>query len=149
MFGIEIKPLEIIIALIIVAGLISGIFYAGYRSGTSSEKEESAKALILQKTADKTECDRSKQITAGIDNGLQNNLNNINGRLSSGLLIEKPICTGVQLPFGAGSNPSASGTKYAGPNGLSTGWLKQYAATAETYRVKLMACQSLLIEERK
>lgn len=74
MFGIEIKPLEIIIALIVVAGLIGGIFYAGYSAGTNSEKQVSARALSDQKTADQKQCESSQQTAGVIGNDYQNSL---------------------------------------------------------------------------
>jgi len=43
----------------------------------------------------------------------------------------------------------ASGTGHARPNEFSTQWLRQYAAIANTYWAKVMACQALLKKERE
>lgn len=100
-----------------------------------------------QKNALTTECNTKTAITAGVDHDLQQSLNDINGRLTSGSV---PIAT--CLPIFAGnttSNNDPSGVRPVANTGLSTQWLRQkVAAPGSVYRVQLMACQELLIKER-
>lgn len=98
-------------------------------------------------TAQIKACNANTKITTEIDNGLQTDLANINGRLTSGSV---PVAACV--PIAAGNttgNNDTSGSRSSGNTGLSAQWLRQkVAAPGSVYRAQLMACQKLLTEER-
>jgi hypothetical protein len=85
------------------------------------------------------QCVAIQNITKEAEHGLQNNLNSITARLNRSLSDVQPNATGATRKPDA-----ARGAKYAGRDGR----FAQYAAIAETYRVKVMACQDFLKAER-
>lgn len=101
--------------------------------------------LDKQKTDLTASCNADKQITTKVDNALQNDITDINGKLTSSLMLQ-PSCV---TPVSPASNNATGGPEHAGLHGISSQWLRQYAATAETYRAKVKACQTFLSEERK
>ena len=125
---------------------VFGAFLFGYTLGKKAEHLESIKAITAQKIASENHCQALQNITTGIDNGLQKNLDDINGRLISGVMRDNACI--MPLAVNPASASPAGGPKHAGQNGIQTQWLRQYAAEAEIYRVKLAACQQMLIQER-
>lgn len=134
--------LETIIAIIATIGICFGlhsldILYLNHKN---------TNALSDQKNTDIKDCNTKIAITAGVDHDLQNNINAINGRLTASS-VPNATCVPV-FAWSTTSNNDTSGRKPARSNGLSSKWLKQYAATAEIYRAKVISCQEFLTEER-
>jgi len=77
--------------------------------------------------------DKQKKLEDANDD-LQSKLSVIGKRLASSKL-QPAMCAIIKS--GVAVNP-AGGGEHAGQNGLSTGWLNEYAAECETYRIEVI-----------
>ncbi|MBX0289733.1 hypothetical protein K3G63_04750 [Hymenobacter sp. HSC-4F20] len=116
-----------------------GGFGAGYNIGQSVQESRGEKALREQKASLESQCVTLQQKTTEIDRGLQNDLTAIADRLAASRLLT-PACI-VPTGRNTGNAHAAGRTRHAGQNGISTQWLRAYAAEANTYRAKVIAFQ--------
>lgn len=103
--------------------------------------------LEAQKTADQKECNIDKQKTRKANDQLQNDRDRIAADLATYKRVHPMRCI---IPAGQ-PDARSSGPEYAGGDGagISTDWLRDYAARCEIYRSEVSVCISFLAEERK
>jgi len=100
--------------------------------------------LEAQKVADAKECDKDKQITRKANDELQKDRDSIAQRAADYKRLHPMRCV---IPT---SSPEllSGGRGYANKNGISSDWLREYAAEAELYRRQLITCIEFLDSER-
>lgn len=106
-------------------------------------------AIITQQAADKKLCDSQKSITKEANDALQKDRDHISDRLNTLLMQHPSACV---MPVS--SKPKLSGSKSAkhagsngaSPHGISTDWLRGYAAECEGYRTEVMVCKKYFNE---
>lgn len=108
------------------------------------EKEWAAK-VEAQKTADAAQCNNDKQITKEANDALQKDRDTIARRLAA-LKLQAPAAC---VPVTGTANLYGGGPEHAGQNGISSDWLREYAAEAETYRSEVITCIKFINQERK
>lgn len=96
-------------------------------------------ATIEQLQKDEEKCKNDKQITEDANHALQKNIDNIQRKLAAYRLQPTPKCI---MPTAESHQPAASGGEHAGQNGVSTDWLRSYAAECEQYRQERIALES-------
>src|SRR5690349_13693746 len=119
------------LASAIATGVIA---WALHSLNVSKINEKHKTELAAQETRLKNECKNLQQITQDVDNGLNQNLSAINGKLSTGVMLT-PACTVVYASNSTGSDHGTGGAGPAGHVGLSTQWLREkVAAPGSIYR---------------
>lgn len=130
---------------VIVAFLVGGFFGYQYRAGKVPAE------LFAQQTTDTKECDKSQAITKGSNDALQKDRDTIAGKLAAVSLQHPSAC----VPVARSPHVCSDGQQHAGQDGnspatgVSSDWLRAYAADAETYRSELSVCTGFLASERK
>jgi hypothetical protein len=134
----------------LIAGVIAGLlvaFLGGIGLGWHERAIRVPAELEAQQTADQKTCSEAQQLTKDANDELQKDRDTIAANLSAYKLRVPASCVRVS------SRPKlpSTGTKHAGSNGagLSSDWLRTYAATAETYRSELGVCIDFLHQERQ
>lgn len=104
-------------------------------------------ALEAQSKSLNDACEKDKALTKDANDGLQKQYSIINTRrdVIDGVLL--PNCTAYVPAYS--SKPVAAGQQHAGQHGLSTKWLKHYAAQCETYRQERVALEAFISAERQ
>lgn len=135
------NPYLIIGALVavIVAFIAGGVVGYEYRAGKVPAE------LLAQQNTDVSECQKVQQVTKVENDKLQKDRDDIAAQLA--LSLRQPsTCVRVA------SSPviPSSGAKYAkhDGNGINSSWLRQFAATCESYRTEVSVCQDFLAQER-
>lgn len=102
--------------------------------------------LEAQQTTDQKECTKAQQLTKEANNVLQKNRDSIARKLAALRLQHPSTCVRVSSP----SELPVSGDGHAGQNGsgLSTDWLREYAADAESNRKSIIECMDFVARER-
>lgn len=98
------------------------------------------KKVAAQIAADKAACASAQAITKEANDELQKNHNAIASKLDALKLQHPSACVSV----GSGPKLSSGRTKHAGQNGISTDWLRDYAAECEVYRSEVTTCVNFL-----
>lgn len=105
--------------------------------------------LEAQQTTDQQACAKSQQLTKDANDVLQKDRDTIAARLNALRLQHPPACVRVAKP----AVIPASGAEHAGQDGAGTGissdWLREYAAEAEGYRSQVSVCVDFLKKERE
>lgn len=137
------NPYIIIVAL----GLLLVSFVTGGLLGWHERAIRVPAQLESQQTIDQQACEKVQQLTKDANNDLQKSRDDIAARLSALKLQHSPTCV---RPTGA-ANLQPGGPKHARPDGtgLSSDWLREYAAEAEQYRREVMVCTGFLAKERQ
>lgn len=128
-------------------GLLLASFIGGGFLGWHEKSIRVPAELQSQEVVDALECSKAQQLTKVENDQLQKDRDGIADKLSTLQLQQPPTCVRVA------SSPdiSNSGAKHAGQdgNGISSIWLRKYAAEAEQYRSEVTVCNDFLAEERK
>ncbi len=114
------------IGIAIVAVFLSGWTVNGYRWQVKLET-----AVEAQKQADEKQCKDDQAITKGANDDLQTKYDAIARKLAAAKRVQPAKCV---LPLTGKADIGSGGNGYAGQNGISTDWLRDYAAECETYR---------------
>lgn len=97
--------------------------------------------LSAQETQLKAACRASQNISYEVSNEYQNNLDDLNARLSDLNRVRSCVpISGAPCRCDA----SAKGQGYGRADGVNSGTLYDYAGDAERYRLQLIACQSFI-----
>ncbi len=96
--------------------------------------------LVNLETSLKEKCESDKQITKDANDGLQKQIGIIAGKLAA----SKRLRATCIVPVTGKDNPAAAGGKHAGQNGISSDWLRDYAADCETYRQQRITLESFI-----
>lgn len=129
----------------ILSFIIGGVFGYEYRAAKVPQE------LTAQQAVDVKACQANQQPTQKADNDLQKNRDLIAGKLAAVSVRQPAACVSVAVP----THVRTSGTEHAGSDGkgstagLSSNWLRTYAAEAETYRSELSVCTDFIAAERK
>lgn len=99
-------------------------------------KHKQETELVAQQAADKQVCDSDKAITKESNDALQKDHDAIAARLTQ-LLQSPATCVSISQPA---QLPSSGQSKHAGSHGISSSWLRSFAATCEGYREELNTC---------
>lgn len=101
-------------------------------------------AVEAARAAVKVECEADKQLTTEVSNDYQNQIANLTVQLNRlKRLHNNSKCVPVTRPS-EGRNATPVRGELAGTNGLSTGWLIDFAGEAEQYRLQLISCQDFI-----
>ena len=105
-------------------------------------------ALIAQRVEDQKQCDMDKNLTKEANDALQKDRDTIAARLNS-LLMQHPAGCVMPVPHSS-QLPSSGKGKHAGQNGgragVSTDWLREFAAECEGYRTEVEACTKFVTD---
>lgn len=102
------------------------------------------KALSDQKTALTEQCDKDKATTKEAQDALQRNYDSIAARLTRLKRVQPARC----VPISISADGSGSGNGHAGANGISSGFLLDFAAECETYRSTVIVLDKFIKDER-
>lgn len=137
------NPYLIIGALVgvIVSFIFGGIVGYEYRAGKVPAE------LSEQVNADTKACDKTQAITKGSNDALQKDHDAIAAKLDA-LRLQKPARC---VPVARTPNIPSTWQQHAGQDGagVSSDFLRAYAAEAETYRTELTVCTDFIAAERK
>lgn len=111
-------------------------FLAGGAIGWHQKSLRIPALLEAQKTADATACLKEQTITKERNDALIKERNRIAADAARYKRMHRDTCI---YPAGAGKLQSTGG-EHANLHGISTDWLRDYAALCETYRVELIDC---------
>lgn len=103
-------------------------------------------ALKEQKTSLEEKCKADQAITKGANDALQQKYNSVNSKLAALKRVQPARCV---VPVTGRADAAAGGGGYAGQNGISTDWLRDYAAECETYRGQRIALEQFIDDERR
>lgn len=103
---------------------------------------KSVQTVANQVTFDIKKCEAEKQITTNVSKDYETQINILNGQLDS-LRRQPSKCVPVSQPA-ARCNATTKQPITAKPDGISSAWLYSYAGEAESYRLRLIACQSFI-----
>lgn len=104
-------------------------------------------ALASQQEALVKQCEDSKKITEEVSREYQNKIAALNSRVAD-LRMRPAKCLPVTKPT-AGHDGKTNGAESIRPHGVDAGFLIDYAAEAEKYRLQLIACQEFVRRERE
>ena len=111
------------------------------------EKSIRVPALLeAQKTEDAKECKKKQAKTKEAQSALQKKYDAIAAKLAA-TQLQPATCVVVTRP----SDLPSGGAEHAGQNGsgISSDWLRGYAAEAERYRSERIVCEDFLNSERQ
>lgn len=94
-----------------------------------------------QKIALEKQCNDDKAITKGTNDDLQKAYDSIAGKLAASKRMQPARCV---IPASGKAEPPAGGAEHAGQNGISTDWLRDYAAECETYRSQRIGLEKFI-----
>ena len=127
------------LAGVILAFIVGGVLGYEYRAGKVPAE------LLAQQSVDVTACQKVQKLTEDANDQLTKDRDAIAVQLANSLR-QPSTCVRVA------SSPviPSSGAKYAkhDGNGISSSWLRQFAATCESYRTEVSVCQDFLAQER-
>jgi hypothetical protein len=119
---------------IVIIALMGGAFWLGWH-----EKSLRIPALIeAQKAADAAACTKEQAKTKELNDALIKNRNRIAADAAKYKRLHPNECYNLQ----GGGQLHPAGDEHAGVHGISTDWLRDYAALSETYRSELDACDA-------
>lgn len=114
-----------------------------YDSAVAARRQ--ALAVAAQLEADVKTCNADKAITKEANDALQKDRDTIAKRLAALKLQHPASC----VPIPGHAIALDSGGEHAGQNGISSDWLRDYAAECEGYRSEVIDLQAFLRKERK
>lgn len=132
--------------LIGVIGAVLATFLAGCYVTRQIDNSRLKHALDEQQTLLQSQCNADKAVTKGANDALQKNLNTIAGKLAAAKRLHESMCV---TPVTGMAEPTSGGREHAGQNGISTGWLRDFAAECETYRSEVIILNEFGASERK
>ena len=101
-------------------------------------------ALAAQADQLRAECAKDKQLTEEISHAYEIKIASLRGQLAHAKRVFAPAAC-VPITLSAGEFHGAGRPdEPAGPHGVLADTLLEYAADAETYRLKLMSCQDFI-----
>lgn len=107
-------------------------------------ERQHAQALLEQEDTLKKQCAADKAITKEVADDLQSKNDALSRRLSALKRVQPSACI-VPTPGAAiGSNEAAGGAIATRAHGITTESLYDFAGEAESYRLRLIACQSFI-----
>lgn len=133
-----------ILAVILTAGLAYGLHALDvYRL-----EDEQRAAVAAQLKTDTEACDKAKEITKGVSDGLQKNLDDLSLAYAAVKRVRPNACVVVRPANATKRNDAATGSAIpARPDGgVNSDDLYAFANDAETDRLKLTACQSFITQ---
>lgn len=132
----------------IMLGVMLFCLIIGAAGGYYFEKSRIPSKLTDQQTTDKQECEQAQQITKGANDVLQKDRDDIAAQLTTFKLQQPAACLQLagttHIPSAGAKPPAANGNRA----GISTDWLRDYAAQAEQYRTEVGVCKDFLAQER-
>lgn len=134
--------------LVGILAAITAVFGGGAYTGRQFEKAHAEHALQAQETALIAQCDKDKAITTGVSHEYENQLSAVNQRLAVLKRLHPKACVPATGTPG-GRNAGTGSGKLAGQDGSNVESFYDFAGEAETYRIRLIACQGFINAERK
>ena len=87
-------------------------------------------------------CERDKTLTKEVSSDYQKQIAALNSRIADLKRLRPSVCVPVAVP--AARCDAGTGAVSVRPNGVDTGTLYDFAGEAESYRLRLIACQSFI-----
>lgn len=133
--------------ILAVLGAILASFIGGGILGWHEKGLRVPALLEAQKNTDKETCDADKKLTKDTNDALQKDRDAIARKLASLKLQHPATCVPVTNP----TNVLTSNGGLPGQNGkgISSDWLRNYAADAKLVQSELANCISFLVKERE
>lgn len=108
-------------------------------------KQKQATELAEQQTKLEASFVASKQLSQGVSDAYQKNLNNLNSQYSSLSLRDNAACVVVQpTSQTSGPNATAGTNKSSGSNGVRPGTLLRITKRGEQYRLQVIGLQDFI-----
>lgn len=120
-----------------------GFHYRGLHAEISQLKTDGQALTDLLEDAQEEvrQCEADKAITEDVSNDYQNSIANLRRQLDR--LRRDTHCVPIQ-PSGPSGVPADTGGQLSGRNGLSSGWLYDFAGRAEQDRLTAKSCVSFM-----
>lgn len=130
----NLKTIAAVAAALVVA-------YALHSLSMAAAEAEKRKALSEQAALYTSQCDADKAKTKEANDALQKSADDIAARLARYKRLHPNTCV---MPQADGTLPAGGGAGHAGGDGVSTDWLREYAAQCEAYRRQRIVLEGLL-----
>ena len=134
----SLNPKAIAIALAAFALFSAGWYFNGLRW-----EHKLAGELAAQEAKLVGECKDLQAVTKGANDDLQRNFDIIKRKLAS--RVQQSRCI---VPSSGASNVAGVERESTRPHGISTGWLREYAADCEAIRQTFISCDKFTKAER-
>lgn len=131
--------------LFAIGAAIIACFGAGWHVRGLSDASKLQSALAAQESVLHKQCDDEKQVTKGANDALQKNLATISAKLAAAKRMHPSLCI---RPVTGVAKPAASGGELTRQNGISSDWLRDFAAECETYRSEVITLNDFGTAER-
>lgn len=131
------------IRIVGILSAIMAVFASGAYVGVEFEKGLSERALRAQESNLIAQCEKDKAITTEASKAYETSISTLNNRLIALKRMHPKACVPVTSAT-AGHNATTSTGKPAGAHGVAAESLYDFAGEAETYRLRLVACQGFV-----
>lgn len=125
---------------------VAAIFFAGDKYRATEDKIRLATALDYQENELHAQCDKEKAVTKEANDALQKNMDTITAERDKLKRVHPATC--ILSVTRQAKLPAVHG-KHAGQDGISSDWLRDYAATCEEIRQTAVTCEKFIDDERK
>ncbi len=127
--------------MVVAVALVAG----GYRIGVWRMEESNRLSLVAQEKSLIAKCDADEHTTQESNDALQKQFSIISDKLDAAKRMRSSCCT---VSTAGSAEPAGSGGEHAGQNGISVGWLYEYAAECEIYRQERIVLERFIAAER-
>lgn len=132
--------IKIIGGIAVVAVMVSGFFYIKHLRSENAmmEKERDTAVASLR------QCEQDQDLTYEVSDEYQKNIAALERRVADLKRLRQPQCIVPRSEGTGGPDAATAGTVHAGQNGISTGYLLDFAAEAEGYRQQVIGLQNFI-----
>ncbi len=114
---------------------VLSLFGFGWHSRGQWDESRLKDALSAQVITLQAQCAEEQKLTKGANDALQKSVFDITAKLNTAKRVHHSLC--VRPISGVAEHP-AGGREHAGQNGISTDWLRDFAAECEQYRSEVI-----------
>lgn len=120
-------------------------FHKGWAARGDRAAIEQETALTRQAAGLQAQCSAEKRITQEVSHDYQDKIAGLRRQLADLKRVRPSMCVTVTGADAAtGRDAAAGGGQPAGPDGVRSEFLYDFAAEAEEYRLRLIACQDFV-----
>ncbi len=131
--------------LVAILSTVAASFVAGWHIRAISDAAAFEVVLSNQRQADIAECSKDKHITEEASHDYEDKIAALNDRLAS-LRLHPTHCVVPTSGTSGRRNATTAQPEHGGQDGVTDTALYDFAAEAETYRLRLKACQQFVLD---
>lgn len=136
---------HLLIIVSIVASIITGALGFGlHKLDVARIEAKYTHKLEKQAKGLRQQCEREKAITTEVSRDYQKDIDRLNKRLSARRLQRPAACVAVAAGTAGGRDGTARSATDGRTHGIDAQSLRDFSGDAETYRLRLIACQAFV-----